>query len=165
MDNFILIGMPTCGKTTLGKLLAKRLDYAFLDTDDVIRARHNCDLKTLIDQEGREGFLRLESEAIRTVDVHRTIIATGGSTVYSADAMEHLKKLGRIVYLHISYPILEQRMGDPKARGVVMSPGFTLKDLYEERAPLYAKYADITVVELPNESARQWANKLIPMLK
>lgn len=165
MDNIILIGMPTSGKTTLGKLLAKRLGYTFLDTDDVIRQQHGCDLKTLIDREGNEGFLRLESAAIHTVDVHRTVIATGGSTVYSADAMAHLKKMGRVVYLYISYPMLEHRMGDIHARGVVLKPGFTLKDLYDERAPLYAQYADITLVELPNESSRQWANKLLPLLK
>ncbi len=165
MDNIILIGMPTCGKTTLGRLLAARLGYAFLDTDDVIRQQNGSDLKTLIEREGREGFLQLEEQAVRSVDVSRTVIATGGSVVYSPDAMAHLKSIGRVVYLYISYPMLEQRMGDPHARGVVLAEGFTLKDLYDERAKLYDQYADITLVEHPKDSVHQWASKLLPLLK
>lgn len=164
MDNIILIGMPTCGKTTLGKRLARKLGCDFLDTDDVIRQRNGCRLQEIIEREGRDGFMQREEEAVCSVHTDHTVIATGGSVVYSPTAMAHLKSLGRVVYLYITYPMLKKRMGDPHARGVVLAPGFTLKDLYDERTRLYEQYADITLVEQPDSSAETWVNDLLKLL-
>ncbi len=164
MDNIILVGMPSCGKSTLGHQLAKKLCYAFLDTDEVIKEQNGCELQDIIDNHGREVFMERETAACLSVNVDKTVIATGGSVVYSPEAMAHLKSIGRVVYLYISFDMLSQRIGDPRTRGVVFAPGFGLIDMYNERTALYDHYADITLVETPNETAEESIAKLIEML-
>ena len=145
-DNIVLIGMPGAGKSTLGVVLAKILNYDFLDADLVIQNKHGKTLQTLINEYGPQGFLDVENQDLQEINVHRTIIATGGSAVYSDRAMEHLRSIGTVVYLQISYKELANRLGDLQERGVVMKGGMgmSLADLYEERLPLYEKWADIT---------------------
>ena len=155
MNNFILIGMPSCGKSTLGRLLAKELKYDFIDTDEVIIRRNGCPLRDILDARGVDGFVEVEEEAICSVQAENTVIATGGSAVYSEKAMAHLKSLGRIVYLRLTFEEMDRRLGDLHARGVAIAPGATLMDLYNERVPLYEKYADITVSIRNGNSVRQ----------
>lgn len=155
MDNIILTGMPSCGKSTLGRLLAKELDYNFLDTDEVIIERNGCPLRDILDNEGLDGFIRREEEAVCSVTAQRTVIATGGSVVYSPKAMEHLKSLGKIVYLCLDYKEVERRLGDLHERGVAIAPGKTLRDLFDERTPLYEKYADLAILIRSGNSIRQ----------
>ena len=143
--SIILIGMPSCGKSTLGVLLAKKLGYEFIDSDLCIQKKHGKLLHELIAEHGNEGFLAIESEVNCAMDAQNAIIATGGSAVYSEAAMRHLASLGKIVYIHISYEEMEARLGDFAHRGVVMPAGYTLRDLYDERAALYARYADLIV--------------------
>lgn len=145
MDNIVLIGMPGAGKSTVGVLLAKTLGYAFLDTDLVIQRREGALLQALVDSLGVEGFLDAESRAILSVDVQRTVIAPGGSAVYRGTSMEHLKSLGRVVYLRLPLEELERRLSNISSRGIAMAPGETLKSLYAYRTPLYERYADLTV--------------------
>lgn len=145
MDNIILIGMPGAGKSTVGVLLAKTLGYAFLDTDLVIQRREGALLQALVDSMGVESFLDAESAAIRSVDAAGTVIAPGGSAVCRADAMEHLKALGRVVYLRLPLEELETRLSNISSRGIAMAPGQTLEQLYAYRAPLYERWADVTV--------------------
>lgn len=164
MDNIILIGMPSCGKSTLGKMLAKKLDYAFLDTDDVVISRNGCPLSAILDKEGLDGFKKREEEAVCSVEAAHTVIATGGSVVYSPVAMAHLKKLGRVVYLSLTYAELERRLGDLHARGVAIAPGSTLLDLYHERVPLYEQYADIVVPIQDTYSTSQSVQKMMNLL-
>ena len=160
MNNIILTGMPSCGKSTLGRLLAKELGYAFLDTDDVIIRQNGCPLKDILDNEGLDGFIRREEEAVCSVNVENTVIATGGSVVYSPKAMEHLKSLGRIVYICLDYKEVENRLGDLHERGVAIAPGKTLRDLFDERAPLYNKYANLVVSIQGGNSVRQSVHHL-----
>ena len=155
MENIILTGMPSCGKSTLGRMLAKELGYAFLDTDDVIIQRNGCPLKDILDNEGLDGFIRREEEAVCSVTAERTVIATGGSVVYSPKAMAHLKSLGRVVYLCLDYKEVERRLGDLHERGVAIAPGKTLRDLFDERTPLYEKYADIAILIQSGNTVRQ----------
>lgn len=145
MDNIILIGMPGAGKSTVGVLLAKTLGYAFLDTDLVIQRREGALLQALVDSMGVESFLDAESAAIRSVDAVRTVIAPGGSAVCRAHAMEHLKALGKVVYLRLPLEELETRLSNISSRGIAMAPGQTLEQLYAYRAPLYERWADVTV--------------------
>ena len=147
MKNIILIGMPAVGKSSIGVILAKEIGYQFLDTDLLIQQREGCLLKDILDHRGVEGFLRVENEVNRSIDEKRTVIATGGSAVYGQEAMEHFQKIGTIIYLKADYAILEKRLGDLKGRGVVVRGGQTLFDIYQERCPLYEKYADIIVEE------------------
>ncbi len=164
-NNIILIGMPSSGKSTIGKELAKRLGYAFLDTDDVIIQQNGCSLRDIISREGLDGFRRREEEACCSVSASRTVIATGGSAVYSDRAMQHMSKLGKVVYLAMPFDTMEQRIGDPVARGVAIAPGMTLRDLYNERVPLYEKYASLTLVESNDDTVYDAAKKLADLLK
>lgn len=164
MDNIILIGMPSCGKSTLGRLLSKELGCAFLDTDDVIIRQNGCPLRDILDREGVEGFKLREEEAICSVEADRTVIATGGSAVYSPKAMAHLKAGGRVVYLCLSFKELERRLGDLHERGVAIAPGSTLLDLYNERTPLYEQYADITVQVADTNSVRKTLSEILMQL-
>lgn len=146
-SNITLIGMPASGKSTVGVLLAKRLGYSFVDVDLVIQEQEGRLLKEIIEQEGTEGFLKVEDRVNRELDVRHSIIAPGGSVIYGTHAMEHLKEISTVVYLKLSYEEVENRLEDLKDRGVALKDGMTLRDLYEERVPLYEKYADITVDE------------------
>lgn len=146
-SNITLIGMPASGKSTVGVLLAKRLGYSFVDVDIVIQEQEGRLLKEIIEQEGTDGFLKVEDRVNRALDVKRSIIAPGGSVIYGEKAMEHLKAISTVVYLKLSYEEVEERLGDLKDRGVALKDGMTLRDLYDERVPLYERYADITVDE------------------
>ena len=143
MNNVTLIGMPGAGKSTLGVVLAKILGYEFLDSDLLIQKTEKRRLYEIIDQEGTEGFKAIENRVNASIQTDRTVIATGGSVVYCSEAMEHLKSIGKVVYLKISLESLAKRLGNLEKRGVLLKEGQTLKSLYEERTPLYEKYAEI----------------------
>lgn len=147
MNNITLIGMPGAGKSTLGVVLAKILGYQFLDSDLLIQKEEKRRLSKIIEKEGIEGFISIENRVNASIEAEETVIATGGSVVYCEDAMKHLKSIGKIVYLKLSFEAVSKRLGDLKGRGVVLKENQTLKDLYEERVPLYEKYADLIVDE------------------
>lgn len=153
-NNVILTGMPGSGKSTVGVVLAKGLGYRFLDSDLVIQEQTGKLLYQLIEELGEAGFLALENEINASILASHTVIATGGSAIYGKEAMAHFKEIGKVVYLKLPYGELAERLGDLHERGVVLKPGFTLKDLYDERAPLYERYADITL-DCSNKSIRQ----------
>lgn len=146
-NNVVLIGMPGVGKSTLGVVLAKELGFEFVDADLLIQKRENRLLKEIIAEDGVDGFLKIENDVNASINTDKTVIATGGSVIYGAEAMEHLKEIGTVVYLKLDYETLDSRLGSLKGRGVVLKDGQTLKSLYEERIPLYEKYADIIVDE------------------
>jgi shikimate kinase len=145
--NFILIGMPSAGKSTLGVVTAKMLGYDYLDTDLLIQKREGRRLEEIISEIGQEAFLNLEADVCSAVEAENTVIATGGSIIYRAHTMEHLKAIGTVVYLKISLETLLKRLHDAQSRGVVLKEGQTLEGLYNERIDLYEKYADIAVDE------------------
>ena len=147
MKNIVLIGMPAVGKSTVGVVVAKRLGYEFVDTDLLIQKQEKRLLKEIIAQEGNDGFLAIENQVNRDLDVENAVIAPGGSVVYCEEAMEHYKKTGTVVYLKVSYETIDRRIQNAKSRGVVLKEGQTLKDLYEERVCLFEKYADYTICE------------------
>ena len=149
-DNIILVGMPTSGKSTVGVIVAKILGYNFVDADIVIQKKDGRRLSEIIEQEGVEGFIDIENKINSGIEVEKTVIATGGSVIYGAEAMEHYKKIGRVVYLKVGMEVLTKRLKNVKQRGVVMRPGQSLISLYNERSVLYEKYADITIDEKDN---------------
>lgn len=146
-DNIILIGMPGAGKSTLGIVLAKIMNYDFVDADLLIQQQSDKTLERIIDALGPGGFIQVENQVLTQIEYERTIVATGGSAIYSEEAMAHLASIGRVVYLQIDYEELKGRLSDLSERGVVMKGGIgmSLRDLFDERKPLYEKYADITV--------------------
>ena len=141
----ILIGMPSCGKSTVGVLLAKKLGYRFVDSDLLIQEEQGRLLHDIIAEDGIEGFIDIEDRLNSGIREKRAVISTGGSVIYGEEAMRNLASLGKIVYLRISYEVMTARLGDYVHRGVVLRNGCTLRDMYDEREPLYRKYADITV--------------------
>ena len=146
-DNIILIGMPTSGKSTVGVILAKVLGMDFMDTDIIIQRREGSKLNEIIETYGIDGFLKREEQALLSIDVSHTVIATGGSAVYSDTAMKHLSKNANVVYLNISLEDLKKRLVDTKDRGVIIRPDESIDKMYESRSILYEKYAEITVKE------------------
>ena len=144
--NVVLIGMPGVGKSTVGVLLAKRLNFSFLDTDIYIQTREGKSLQELIQTHGSEGFCDIEERCILSLNVTSHVIAPGGSVVYRPKAMEHLGTNGVIIHLDLKLDRLKKRLDDIDARGVVIAPGQKLEDLYAQRYPLYRKYADARIV-------------------
>ena len=147
MNNITLIGMPGAGKSSIGVVLAMVLGYQFIDSDLLIQKAEKRTLSEIIADEGTEGFKAIENRVNASIQVENTVIATGGSVVYCDEAMQHLKSEGVVVYLKISLELLSRRLGNLKGRGVVLKEGQTLASLYDERVPLYEKYADIVVDE------------------
>lgn len=141
-SNIILIGMPGSGKSTCGVLAAKALLKNFFDTDLLLQNLEGKRLQNIIDENGIDYFNAAEEKAVLSLDIQGTVIATGGSVVYSERAMRHLKELGKIIYLHLSYDSMEKRLSNITTRGVVLKKGHTLRDMYNERLGLYERYAD-----------------------
>lgn len=145
MENLVLIGMPGCGKSTVGVVLAKTLGKRFVDTDLLIQEMQGQLLQPLLDTKGMEFFLKAEENALLSVDECNAVIATGGSAVYSEAGMAHLKRNGRVVYLKLPLECIEQRLFDIKTRGIALGPGESIASLYEKRIPLYETYSDLTI--------------------
>lgn len=144
-SNVILIGMPASGKSTCGVVAAKMLLKNFYDTDLLIQNKEGRRLQEIIDTDGIEYFINAEENAILSLCLEGTVIATGGSVIYSDKAMEHLSKMGKIIYLHLDYENMIDRINNPEARGVAIRNGKTLRDMYDERLPLYRKWADAQI--------------------
>ncbi len=144
-DNLILVGMPGSGKSTVGVVLAKALGYSFLDTDLLISRHYDMKLQKIIDSCGLQSFLDKEAYVICSLSCEKTVIATGGSVICRDRSMRHLQAMGRIVYLNVPLPVLKRRIRNITTRGIAFAKGETLDDVYRKRAPLYEKYADITV--------------------
>ena len=143
--NVVLIGMPGVGKSTVGVLLAKITSRNFIDTDVYIQAREKRRLQEILDTEGREAFCRIEERHVLSAECAHCVIATGGSIIYSDAAMEHLKRNGVVVHMDLPVRQLKKRLANLDSRGVVMIHGQTLQSLYDERLPLYNKWADCTI--------------------
>ena len=146
-NTLIFIGMPAVGKSTVGVVVAKRLGKKFIDTDLLIQEQEQKLLREIIAEVGEDGFLQIENQVNRDVDVENAVISPGGSVVYCEEAMRHYKEIGIVVYLKVSYQTIKRRIHNPQKRGVVLRPGQTLRDLYDERIQLFEKYADITICE------------------
>lgn len=164
MKNIIFIGMPGVGKSTIGVVLAKNLGMSFMDSDLVIQEQEGCRLHELIDAHGVDGFLEIENRVNASLNPVNTIIATGGSAVYCKDAMEHFREIGVICYLKLSYEGICDRLGDLGQRGVVLKDGQSLKDLYEERTPLYEQYAHVTI-ECENKNIREIVHEIAKLME
>ncbi len=146
MKNIILIGMPAVGKSTIGVLLAKTLGFSFIDTDLIIQQNTGRLLQDIINADGPDAFCAEEELAICSVAcTENTVIATGGSAVYSAKAMEHLKKNGIVYYLSLPTEELSKRLSNIKTRGIAMRPDETIEEVFKRRMPLYEEYADVTI--------------------
>ena len=146
MNNIVLIGMPGCGKSSAGVLLAKTLEKDFVDTDLLIQKCEGMSLQEIIDTRGNAYFRDVEDAVLMSFDGDNYVVATGGSAVYCHAAMEKFRQDGdTIVYIKVTAPEIIKRLSNIKTRGVTLAPGQTIEDLYNERVPLYEKEADIIV--------------------
>ena len=140
-----LIGMPASGKTCMGKTLSQKLHMKVIDGDKLIESTYNKKLHEIISEVGLDGFKKIEEETLLSIDEDNVIISPGGSAVYYDSFMSKCKQRGLVIYLYAGPETLLERLGDFSKRGIVLPDGFTIKDLYNERAPLFEKYADITI--------------------
>ena len=164
-NNIILIGPPGCGKSTCGVLAAKIACMRFVDTDLIIQQNEGKILQQIIDENGNDYFEKCEEKWVCSVNEQNCIIATGGSVVYSEKSMSHLKSIGKIVYLKISYDDMKKRITNLDTRGVLMKNGNTLRDMYNERVALYEKYADVTIECTERSTIEQTARKIAGVLQ
>ncbi len=162
--NIVLIGMPGCGKSTVGVLLAKTMICQFVDTDLLIQNKYKKSLCEIISQDGLEAFKSKENDVLKETECENCVIATGGSAVYCEEGMENLKKNGKIVYLKLSPDEIKRRIKNIKTRGIAMKEGTTIDELYLERAPLYEKYADY-IVECENLTAEECVERILDVIK
>lgn len=158
-NNIVLIGMPSCGKSTIGVVLAKAIGYRFVDSDLIIQERTGKLLSEIIEDEGIDTFNQIENDVNASLEYNKAVIATGGSAIYGERAMEHLRSIGTIVYIELPLESLKERIGDLNARGVSIKNGQTFDELFEERRPLYEKYADVTI-HAEGLSIREMVHKL-----
>jgi len=147
MNNIILIGMPGAGKSTVGVVLAKVLGYKFLDSDLVIQEKEGKLLSQLIEEYGDAGFIKIENDVNKSIEVDHTVIATGGSAVYGTEAMEHFRRIGTVIYLEVPYKEIENRVGSLKDRGVVSNGKTKIEEIYADRIVLYETYAHVIIKE------------------
>jgi len=145
MNCITLIGMPACGKSTVGVILAKTLGKNFVDVDLVIQEQEGKLLQEIIDEKGTAYFKKVEEKILAGLQLENCVIATGGSAIYYDAAMSNLSKLGIIVYIKLPFETIVDRLNNIKTRGIILEKGQTLKDLYDERIPLYEKYADVII--------------------
>lgn len=141
-----LIGMAAAGKTTIGKELSTLTHWAHMDTDHIIEAFYGTKLQTLSTTLSKDEFLDVESTVIRSLNVQRTIVSTGGSVVYRAEAIAYLASLGPLIYIDVPLPIILKRIARKPDRGLAIAPGQTVEDLFAERQELYRKAATVTFV-------------------
>ena len=140
-----LIGMAGAGKSTVGRQLARLLDWKLMDTDQLIESVYGVPLQNIADKLGKDAFLDVEAAVICAIRAHRVVLATGGSVVYSENAMAHLRSMGPVVYLNVPLPVILERIARNPLRGLAIAPGQSVEDLFRERENLYARYADCTI--------------------
>ncbi len=144
--NIVLVGMPGAGKSTVGVLLAKYTARDFIDSDVLIERREGKLLQQILEQSGYLDLRQIEQDVLLSLSPTHSVIATGGSAAYSTVAMEHLRRHGAVVFLDVAYEEVARRVHNFSTRGIACPPGMTLRDVYEERRPLYLRWADVHVM-------------------
>jgi shikimate kinase len=144
-ESIVLIGMAGVGKSTVGVPLSKALAFNFIDVDDYILEKDGRTAQEIIDDEGEEALLQLEKRRMYEIDLTHRVIAPGGSIIYHPDLMEYLKQRSTLVHLDDSFDDIEERLTSLSARGIVGLKNQSLRQIYDERKPLYSRYADITI--------------------
>jgi shikimate kinase len=158
-----IIGMAASGKSKMGAELARMLNWAHVDVDHLMEAAYGAPLQHIVDALGNEDFLDLEATAIRNIRLQRCIISTGGSIVYRRESMEHLKSLGPVLYIEVPLSVIVERVARKPDRGLVIAPGQSLEALFDERRPLYEKYADFRV-QGGNGLVQEYAEKALALI-
>ena len=138
--------MAGAGKSTIGIKLAKLLEFNFLDGDTMIEEKINQSIQSFLDHHGGKEFTKIEQEILLSIDLNKTVLATGGSAVLSDTAMNYLKKESEVIFLDVSYKNISERILNLSERGLVRESNQSLQDTYNQRLNLYKKYADHVVI-------------------
>ena len=161
---FLIAGKARSGKSTVGVILAKTLGIGFVDTDLIIQKNEKRLLQEIIDNDGIEKFLDCEAKAVLSFNDDNCVVATGGSVIFREEAINHLKKKGEIIYLNVSLDEIKSRLDNISTRGVAATKNQTIDDIYNERSPLYLRYADI-VLDLKDSNVEQTVEKICNLIK
>ena len=153
--------MAGAGKTSVGKALSLELGFEFLDTDKMIETSYGKS-KDIIDSEGKDRFRVIEEEVLLSINFKNTLLATGGSAVFSPLAMEHLRDNSDVMYLEVSFENISERVLDFKERGFIKESHQSVEEAYMERLALYEKYADYSVTN--NGSIQDCIKKILSLL-
>ncbi|MDF2803930.1 MAG: hypothetical protein K0S61_3833 [Anaerocolumna sp.] len=164
MNNIVLTGMPSAGKSTIGIILAKVIGYSFIDSDVLIQEQEKKLLKDIIEEKGIDGFLAIENDINRNIKASHTVIATGGSVIYGTEAMNHFREEDIVIYIKLGYETISNRLGNIRQRGVVLKNGHSLLDLYNERCPLYERYAHI-IIDAENLNPEELMEQIVFKIK
>lgn len=159
-----LVGMPGAGKSTVGALLARELQWGFVDSDHIIEAVYGVPLQSVADAVDKEQFLDIEADVITTLRMYRVVLATGGSVVYRDAAMRHLLAMGPVVHLHVPLAVIEERIARKPDRGLAIAPGQTIQDIFKERQALYQRYAQCRI-DAENLSPGDCARAIVDALR
>jgi len=162
--NLVLVGMPASGKSTVGVLVAKALGLDFVDTDLLLQKQEGLRLQEILSRDGPEGFLLAEDGLLSALRFTDAVVSTGGSAVYHQRGMRNLKQQGEVIWLDVPFEEIRRRLGDIHSRGVVLAPGQTLRNLYDERRPLYDEWADLRL-EVPREDLETTVARLIALVE
>ena len=163
-SNIVLIGMPGSGKSTIGSLLAKKLGKTAIDGDKIIEQQEGMKLQQIIDRFGNDYFTSIENKVLSELSCENYVISPGGSVCYYPEAMKHLSEIAEVIYLKVSFSELEKRVTNLASRGIVFKPNQTFEDLYNERTPLYEKYAGLVIDSTglnPNETTQLLLEQLL----
>ena len=164
MNNIILVGMPGCGKSTVGVILAKTLGLNFIDTDIIICTQEKDTLQNIIEKKGLDAFTDIERKVGAELNTVDSVVATGGSMILYPEAMEHLKKNALTIYIKVELDEIKKRLTNIVSRGITFDAGEDIEDIYKNRTPLYEKYADITL-EAKDFSIEQTVTELSEIFK
>jgi shikimate kinase len=146
MKNSIsLIGMAGAGKSTVGKELAKILDFRLIDSDTLIEEQHGKSLQKILEEEGYLKLREIENSVLKNLPLYKTILATGGSAVYSDEAMNHIQQYSKVIFLEVPFHQILQRVPSFLDRGFAKAPSQSVEEAFEERKELYKKYSHHTV--------------------
>src|SRR3989339_210812 len=143
--NITLIGMPGVGKSFMGKKLAGKLGYKFVDVDVLIEKHQRMKLQKVLNELGEEKFVELEGKNVLSLKGDGIVISPGGSVIYSTEAMAFLKKNSKIIYLKDDMDKIKRRVTNLDSRAIVGLKGKSFEKLFLEREKLYEKYADFIV--------------------
>ena len=154
--------MAGAGKTSVGKALSSQIGYEFLDTDKIIENLYGKS-KDIIDSEGQDRFRTIEEEVLLSTKFNETLLATGGSAVFSHLAMKFIREKSYVIYLEVNFETILDRVSDFEERGFIKDPNQTVEDAYKKREILYKRYSDHTVTN--NRDIEDCVQKILTKLK
>ena len=157
-----LIGMAGAGKSSIGKKLATYLRFDFIDSDQLIELNQNKSLQEILNENGIEEFKKIEEAAILSVEFNQTVLATGGSAIFSKKAMNHIKTNSSVIYLEVSFEDIMDRVPDFSNRGFIKEVDQTMEHAFNERENIYREFADYIVTN--NEGLESCFNKILSVI-